>query len=139
MTCTDLVPLYFRGEEIQLRKLQKHIAIFFYIISKVTDVLCDRKMIKSQKTTGTMTSVLYDKDSFQFSKQCFCSGNKIPFQKYFSQHWQPTIQYLLDMTPMPALHILWISIETDGILLSQLLWQCFIDCDQHQLASVTYL
>ena len=52
-------------------KAQCLYATFFCILLKVNEVLiCDRRMIKSQKTTGTITPVLYGRGSFQFSPVC---------------------------------------------------------------------
>ena len=44
-------------------------AIFFTLF-KFNYVPCDRRMIKSQETTGAVTPVLYGRGSYQFSLVC---------------------------------------------------------------------
>ena len=58
-----LIPLISGEREcVSCRKIKSRFAIFFCILLKVDDVLCDKRMIKTQKTTSEMTHVLYSKN-----------------------------------------------------------------------------
>ena len=52
------MPLSREREGFRSENFKSTFAIFFSIHLKVNDVLFDRRMIKSQKTTGAMTAVL---------------------------------------------------------------------------------
>ena len=65
-----LIPLILEREDFRSENFKSTFAIFFCILFKVNDVLCDRRMIKSQKTTGAMTPLLDGRGSFHFSLVC---------------------------------------------------------------------
>ena len=65
-----LIP-YISGETgLQVRNFKNPFVIFFCILLKVNDALCDRRMMKSQKSAGAMTAALYGGGSFQLSLVC---------------------------------------------------------------------
>ena len=61
---TGKSPIFWEKGAFRSGHFKVPFVFFFRILLKVNDVLCDR-MIKSQKTTDTMTPVLYGRGSFQ--------------------------------------------------------------------------
>ena len=62
-----LIPFISGERSFNSENFKSTFANFFCILLKANDVLCDRRMTKSQKTTCAMTPVLYGRGSFQFS------------------------------------------------------------------------
>ena len=64
--------------------------IFFCTHLKVNVVLCNRTMIQSQETTSTITPMLYERGSFQFSLVC-----KIPDKNLCRGECATTVRIIL--------------------------------------------
>ena len=65
-----LIPLIWEEGGFRSGNFKSTFPNFYCILLKVNDVLCDRRMIKSQKTTVAMTPVLRGRGSSQYSLVC---------------------------------------------------------------------
>ena len=63
--CHWFIPLNLGEGSFRLVNFKSTFAIFFCVLLKVNGLLCDRRMITSQKTTSAMTLLLCGRGSFQ--------------------------------------------------------------------------